>query len=256
MTLPWNDPLAVTLTAAIQRGQADELARLLRRHDGLARTRIVKTGEAAGSRTLAHLYADWPGHRRNPRAIITTLREAGADVDTPILDPEVSERPLHWAACNDDVELVEALLDAGADREAPGSIFGGGTPMSSAVNCGAWRCARLLVRRGATTNLYQAAALGLRDQVQTYLARHADLAPDEITTAFWGACLGGRRNTAELLLARGADINWVGWGEQTPLDLAYDDEVAELIGWLRERGARRGPAAVAPNPGGGSDATA
>ena len=65
-TLRWNDPLAVEATAVVQRGQADRLRRLLDQHPELARIRIVKDGEAAGQRTLLHLFADWPGHRRNP----------------------------------------------------------------------------------------------------------------------------------------------------------------------------------------------
>src|SRR5271168_1872442 len=80
-TLRWNDPLAVEATAVVQRGQADRLRRLLDKHPELARIRIVKDGEAAGQRTLLHLFADWPGHRRNPRQVVAVLVAAGADPD-------------------------------------------------------------------------------------------------------------------------------------------------------------------------------
>ena len=43
--------------------------------------------------------------------------------------------------------------------------------------------------------------------------------------AFWSACHGGQRDTAEYLLERGADINWIGWDEKTPLDVV--DEASQ-----------------------------
>ena len=178
-TLRWNDPLAVEATAAVQRGQADRLRRLLDKHPGLARVRVVKDGEAAGQRTLLHLFADWPGHRRNPQQIVAVLVAAGADPDAPgiptgpgapwIQGDQSQETPLHWAASNDDVELVDALLDAGADVNVPGSIIGGLGSIADAAVFGGQRACRRLVERGARTNLYQAAALGLTDRVRTRL---------------------------------------------------------------------------------------
>jgi len=48
----------------------------------------------------------------------------------------------------------------------------------------------------------------------------------------------GLRKTAELLLDRGGDLNWIGWSGRTPLDAALDGEHVALAEWLRERGAR------------------
>lgn len=59
-----------------------------------------------------------------------------------------------------------------------------------------------------------------------------------VTEALWGACHGGQRKTAELLLDRGGDLNWIGWSGRTPLDAALDGEHVALAEWLRERGAR------------------
>jgi hypothetical protein len=50
-TLRWNDPLAVEVTAAVQRGQADRVRQLLEDHPGSARVGIVKDGEAAPTST-------------------------------------------------------------------------------------------------------------------------------------------------------------------------------------------------------------
>ena len=64
---------------------------------------------------------------------------------------------------------------------------------------------------------------------------------DEINNAFWQACSGGQRRAAELLLAHGADLNWVpDYAKGTPLDQAsnIDTGRAALVSWLKERGAR------------------
>ena len=77
----------------------------------------------------------------------------------------------------------------------------------------------------------------------------ADPAPtqEELDGAFWQACHGGQLRMAELLLARGADINAIpGYSDQTPLEVAgsMDTRRGQLVGWLRERGATsaKGPA--------------
>jgi ankyrin repeat protein len=245
MPLRWNEPLAVEATAAVQRGQADSLRRLLAKHPGLARVWIVKDGEAAGSRTLLHLFADWPGHRRNPSGIVAVLAEAGADLDASMVGPDgPSETPLHWAASNDDVELVDALIDAGANIEAPGSIIGGLGPIADAAAFGGTLAGLRLVERGARTNIYQAAALGLADRVRAELAARPGPDPERITTAFWAACGGGHQEIAVLLRAAGADINWTGWNNQNPLDAALAADHTELASWLQANGGH--PAAAEP----------
>jgi uncharacterized protein len=58
--------------------------------------------------------------------------------------------------------------------------------------------------------------------------------------AFWSACHGGQRSTAEYLLARGAEINWIGWDAKTPLDVVDENAASDLAAWLRARGAKHG----------------
>jgi ankyrin repeat protein len=165
------------------------------------------------------------------------LVEAGAEVDTPFVGPH-KEKPIHWAASSDDVAVLDALLDAGADIEATGAVIGGGTAMADATAFGNWNAARRLLERGAETTLFEAATLGLVDRVTDYLRRGTDLPRQEITSAFWGACHGGQRATAALLLERGAEMNWIGWDELTPLDAAERTGATALVAWLSERGAR------------------
>jgi hypothetical protein len=97
----------------------------------------------------------------------------------------------------------------------------------------------LLVQRGAGVDkLWHAAALGMLTRTDELL-RGANA--EEINSAFWQACSGGQRRAAELLLARGADLNWVpDYAKGTPLDQAgnIDTGRAALVSWLQERGAR------------------
>lgn len=238
MNIPADDFRAVSVVAAIQSGDVDRLRQLLEANPGLATSRI---GDAKGtSRTLAHVVADWPGHFPNGARTVATLVAAGADVNGTVIqaDPRRSpETPLHWAASSDDVAVLDALLDGGADIEAPGAIFTGGTPMSDAVVFAQWKAARRLLERGARTTIWQAAALGLLDRVKAYCA---DLPPSshEITNAFWNACRGGQQQTAEYLLGLGANLNWIGHDKKTPLQVAKESGTESLVSWLRSRGAK------------------
>jgi hypothetical protein len=75
---------------------------------------------------------------------------------------------LHYAASNDDLDVAEAMIDGGADLEAPaGSI---GTPLDNAVGYGCWHVARLLVNRGASVDkAWHAAALGMLARLEAIL---------------------------------------------------------------------------------------
>ena len=111
----------MTVGQAIRAGDVDELKRLLTATPGLALARIVDTGGVA--RTLLHVVTDWPGHFPNGAATVEVLANAGADVNARAVTPDATkpaETPLHWAASSDDVAVLDALLDKGADIEASG----------------------------------------------------------------------------------------------------------------------------------------
>ncbi|MGH4017763.1 MAG: ankyrin repeat domain-containing protein [Pseudonocardiaceae bacterium] len=238
-TIDTEDPIAVAAVEAIHHGDVASLRRLLAENPGLATTRLGDDGPDGMSRTLLHVATDWPGHFPNGSATVAALVEAGADVNARFRGPH-EETPLHWAASSDDVEVLDALLDAGADIEAPGAVIGGGTPLADARAFRQWAAARRLVQRGAKTTLVDAATLGLMDRLTGYFV--GPMPPPtqaEIDRAFWGACHGGQHRAAEYLLNRGADVNWVPpWEDRTPLDAARRSEVGELVRWLRSRGAK------------------
>jgi len=236
-TIAADAPLAVAVTEAIQTGDLASLQRLLSENPDLASARLGDDEEGGWSRTLLHVATDWPGHLPNSATVVAALIDAGAEVNARFVGPH-AETPLHWAASSDDVEVLDALVDAGADIEAPGAVLGDGTPLADAVGFGQWQAARRLLDRGARTTLWQAAALGLLDRVEEQCAGANPPTPAKVTDAFWQACHGGQRQTAEYLLSRGADRNWVGWNDQTPLDIAQAQGADEVIQWLRSQGAR------------------
>jgi len=166
-----KDPLAVKVVKAIHSGEIEALQRLLVENPGLATTRIV---DAKGATcTLLHKAADWPGHFPNRARSVAIIAAAGGDASAPIMFLDSAKRdetPLHWAASSDDVEVLDALLDAGADIEAPGACIAGGTALDDAIAFGQWRAARRLVERGARTAVWHSSSLGLMDRVEAYFA--------------------------------------------------------------------------------------
>jgi ankyrin repeat protein len=234
-TLPDGDRAAFELLRAVKRGDAEQLNRILGVDPGLA-------SSWTGGCTPLHHFADAPGHRPNAAAVVDALVAAGADLNAHVRDSWHHETPLHWAASNDDVVLIDALLDAGADIEHPGSSIDGGPPIQSALGYAQWAAVRRLWERGAETGLSHAAALGLTETV-TSLVETSQPPPDrdDVSVAFWNACRAGQLPVARYLLARGADLNWQApWDGNTPLDAATAKHQRQTAAWLRDNGAHSG----------------
>jgi hypothetical protein len=237
VTVRTDDPLAIAIVEAIHTGNVEALKRMLSENPGLATARLG-ADDSDMTRTLLHVVTDWPGHFPNGAATVAALVEAGADVNARFTGPH-TETPLHWAASSDDVDVLDALLDAGADIDAPGAVIAGGTPLADATAFGQWNAARRLVERGAVVPLREAAALGLMDRVERYFAGDSVPTHDELTQGLWYACHGGQQHAAEYLLDRGAELNWIStWDQLTPLDAARRSEAEDLVAWLRLRGAK------------------
>ena len=145
-TLRSDDALAIELTTALKQGDAERLSRLLAAEPDLAS--CVVRNEKGGGRTPLHLFADWPGQIPNAAVIVELLKHHGADLDAAAVDMRHQETPLHWAASNDDVTLIDALLHAGADIERGGLVDrrrSASCPRPSATDSGpvrgGWWCA-------------------------------------------------------------------------------------------------------------------
>lgn len=238
--IPGDDPVAVELRLAVRAGDVEAIRTLLRNDPGLATARF--SGRGGGTGTALHLVADWPGYFPDGPRMVQLLIDAGANPNALTTGRGTqpgpgSETPLHYAASSDDVDVAQALIERGADIEVPdGSI---GTPLDNAVGYDCWHVARLLVASGARVDkAWHAAALGMLRRLEEVLG--SDPPADQVSQAFWHACAGGQRRSAEYLLSRGADLSWEpDYAHGTPLDAAKGLGTMQqnVITWLRELGA-------------------
>lgn len=239
MILRTDEPLARDLIRAIKGGELDSLQRTLAAQPEVSAARI---GDNRGSKTLLHVVTDWPGFFPHGPAVVKMLVTAGSDPNarTEGAKKEEGETPLQYAASNDDVEVAEALLTGGADFEARGGSIAGGTALENAIGYGCWRVARLLLHRGARLEkLWHAAAIGMTPLLEKFFAAGSAPSGEEVSHAFWQACRAGNRRTAEYLLERGANPNWIpDYARETAMQVAStgaDTGREALVNWLRTK---------------------
>jgi ankyrin repeat protein len=246
MILRANDQLAGGVIRALKGGDLESLQRMLAANPGLS---VARIRDDRGSKVLLHVVTDWPGFFPKGPTVVEMLIRAGANPNARTEGPEPQtepdgETPLQWAASNDDVEVAEALILGGADIEARGGSIAGGTALENAIGYGCWRVARLLLQHGAKVEkLWHAAALGMTSVVERFFQEGSPPSREEQNDAFWQACSGGYRRTAEYLFARGAELNWIpSYAKGTPLEIAsragMDTGREALVNWLRAKSAQ------------------
>jgi ankyrin repeat protein len=233
-----GSPEVLAALDAMERGDADELRVQLDENPSLAGT--VHVGAWT---TLLEALAQ-PDVVPFDRAIAQVLIERASDL----------EGPLNLAACFNRAELVELLLEAGADPAPDPSR--GLTPLETALYHGAREAADHLAARAISPlELWSAAALGRTDLMTSLLdrpARHrpnlADVGwqpappPDDdrqtiLDEALSFAALNGRLESIEWLLDRGASINGAPYLGMTPLHFAAFFDRPNAVKLLRDRGA-------------------
>jgi cytohesin len=208
---------------------------LLRKHGG-------KTGEElrTGITPLhnATLEDDWEN--------VEWLIAEGADVNAKT---NTGRTPLHDAASWGHAEIVELLISKGADVNAKDND--GKTPLDFAADLP--ETADLLRKHGGKYGKIHFAALGGDiEVVKEFLAAGADVNEDVWveypgwmnTTPLLLAAGNGHKEIAELLIAKGADVNAMsdrfGGKDKTALDWAVDQDQTETADLLRKHGGKTG----------------
>ena len=167
---------------------------------------------------------------------------------------------LHIAAERDDVEMIQALLDRGADGEVRAAW--GQTPFEWAANMNCQGAAQALLARGAgRMSLWTAAALGLSHEIESFFREDGTPAPeagrapregddvsgwaadtaylrgDHVSDAFYIACRNGHEVVARILRDHGADPDARGYFGAPAVHWAAAGGHEAIITWLIEEGA-------------------
>jgi hypothetical protein len=153
--------------------------------------------------------------------------------------------PLYLAAQEGRIAVVNALLAAGADKEA--TNYGGATPLYIAAQIGHLAIADALLAAGAnknaktnngTTPLAIAAQKGHISIVRALLASgaDADAFDNSGSTALMRAAGGGHTSCIRVLLAHGCNVDAVNSRGNTALMYATDKNHSECIRLLMRKG--------------------
>ncbi|MCK7582871.1 MAG: ankyrin repeat domain-containing protein [Chromatiales bacterium] len=168
------------------------------------------------------------------------------DVDQP---DARGDYPLHVAARQGSVNVARALLKAGADPARRDAM--GATPLQVALLTGKTQVAQMLIARGVPLEsqvlLLELAGAGIsdRDSFELLLRRGADLNRTDPNgdTALTLATMRGHLETVARLILLGADVNQPDGQGRLPLDLALAqtgerrDDRTKIVDLLRRNGA-------------------
>lgn len=207
---------------AIQTGDAERLEALLTENPELVRTPIGAGGTLLGEVAQPDVFGEHLGAELGvDRRCVELLIEAGSDLDVP----------LNLAACFNRVELVELLLDAGANPTS--NEIWSVTALESALYHGSTQAADVLARREIVPyTLWTVAGSGRLDLVQEFFEGEGRLRSDAgahrpnpadvggpprvppsddpaeiLGEALIYACHNNRTDVVRWLLERGVDAN-------------------------------------------------
>ena len=177
---------------------------------------------------------------------LTEILEAGADVNTIVVDAGRDLSVLHYTCLYGHTEAVRLLLDRGAEINARDGS--NASPLHVACEYGHAELAESLLERGTDVNtrdnfdvtpLHVAGKTGRRDIMRLLLDHGADVNArncNSQTPLHW-TCICAWPETARFLLSHGADPSVLDYGGWTPLRHAMDldgdsscrEEIIELF---------------------------
>ena len=184
--------------------------------------------------------------------IVQTLLGRGADVHYSNYDDDDDDTALHKASRNGNIEVVRALLGAGAGADVRRINVLGYTPIYHACEGKHMEVFRALVEAGGDVNtldaigdtaLHNASTFGLTEGVRYLVERGADV--DKITfggdddTPLTCASFFGNVEVVRALLEAGADVNKSSTDNEyshTPLTMASSNGKVEVVRALLEAG--------------------
>lgn len=150
------------------------------------------------------------------------------------LNPRGRRTPLHTAAYKGHIDIVRALIDAGADTALRDPTYNT-PPFVHAMHNHQDAVVALLLDH--PMDIFAAAAMGRIDQIDAALSRDPGLVnarfrsvrtgPEDTyvndwTTPLWFAAMNGRQESVDILLARGADPSIADHDGKTIIDHARD----------------------------------
>jgi TolB-like protein/ankyrin repeat protein/class 3 adenylate cyclase len=207
--------------------------------------------------------------RRNPRSSllhaavqkndVETIRRLMADGFNVNAKDYFGSTSLHIASYTGNAEIVALLIDSGADIEArargyPDNRFLFATPLMVASQRGHLSVAELLISAGADANtknttveggstrtaIHWAAFDGYTDIAKLLIANGADIEAvccSGLWTPLSIASMKGHGTMSELLISKGANVNYADFNAKTPLHNAAISGNVELVQLLLANGA-------------------
>ena len=177
------------------------------------------------------------GNKETAELLITK----GADVNAKRAD---GSTPLHSASGEGYKEIAELLIEKGADVNTKfvEGYFAGQTPLDLAIrseNDVADLLRNHSGKSGAEDSFYVATLVGDIEAVKQHLANGEDVnASIGETTPLNVAAFEGHIEIAELLIAKGADLNARNHWNNTPLGSAIRNDLNAMADLLRKHGAK------------------
>ncbi|KAJ5626555.1 hypothetical protein N7528_003982 [Penicillium herquei] len=171
-------------------------------------------------------WQEQPIHRASKMGLLETVVEllnhgVNPDVAGPKEAFETTRTALQAASAEGHDKIVQLLLDRGADFNASSSK-GGALQLASAG--GHDKIVQMLLNRGAGVDAGLEEGGPLSENMGQFNALH-------------NACSMGYEQTVRILLDHGADINALGEGGATPLEIAASEGNEKIVQILIDRGA-------------------